>query len=555
MILKGPDIRRTTLGLEIRISSGASALTTDQKLFSDDTFEYSSSELNDLIEYIQKKRPDIARRILSGDTVSLLIPQADPPIIRVTAKPGHSAYFNLGELWRWRFLKQLPDYPFKNHQTTGVKWLRQCRFGVLADDMGLGKTLQAIAAMEAMHRAGEIKNTLIVCPKSLIGVWEAEITLWAPRFCTVALHSSVSTKEWQIISVQCQVAITNYEAIRRTSPEPGSFELVVFDEIHKLKNPKSLNYRAAYCLQPRLIWGLSGTPLENEAGDLSAILHLLDRKKVALSDSKLSTASLQSLASKYILRRDRKVISEELPKVIETTEFIPLTLEQRNAYNKILRENVTVSMGDWIAKFNRLRDICDSDPSSGKSSKLERASVIIGAINKLGEKVVVFSWRIEPLRLLYRRLVKQHGSACAEIITGQTKSTVRSKLVESFQNSDFPFVLLCSTRATAEGITLTAANHVIFLNEWWNPSINKQARDRVNRIGQTRTVYIYRLRSLGTIESRLDEILKTKAGLFDKIVNQITKNRFSTRDRVPEELVQLLAEKEPQQNVCNDNLQ
>ena len=103
MTFKGPEIRRTTLGLEIRISSLAFILTTDQKLFSDDTFEYSSSELNDLVEYIQKTRPDISRRISSGDIVSLLIPQADPPIIRVSAKFGHSSYFNLGELWRVAF--------------------------------------------------------------------------------------------------------------------------------------------------------------------------------------------------------------------------------------------------------------------------------------------------------------------------------------------------------------------------------------------------------------------------------------------------------------------
>ena len=555
MTFEEPSISRTTLGLDIRVSSCASFPTAHEKLFSDDTFEYSSSELNDLIEYIQKNRPDIARRILSGETVSLLIPQADPPIIRVTEKSGRGAYFNLGELWRWRFLRRLLDYPFKDYQAIGVKWLQERRVGVLADDMGLGKTLQAIAAMEGLHRSGEIKNTLIVCPKSLIGVWEAEISLWAPRLCTIGLHSSIPVKEWQILSIQCQVAITNYEAIRRNYPEPGSFDLVIFDELHKLKNPNSLNYKAAYCLKPRFVWGLSGTPIENEARDLSSILHLLDRKKVSISDSKLSTASLRSLASQYILRRDRRVISGELPKVIENTELIPLTFEQRNAYNKILRENTIASMGEWIAKFNRLRDICDLDPSTRKSSKVDRASVIVDAINKLSEKVVVFSWRIEPLRLLHQRLIKLYGSACVEIITGQTKSTIRSNFVESFQSKNYPFVLLCSTRATAEGLTLTAANHVIFLNEWWNPSVNSQARDRVNRIGQTRTVYVYRLRSQDTIESRLDEILKTKAGLFDKIVNQITKNRFSTKDRVPTELIQLLAEKEPQNNVRDNNRQ
>lgn len=529
-------IVRTSLGLEITLSECnliAGLADAHETIYSDDIFECTVTHISELIQYIRDNRKDILRQIISGETVTLLVPQVDPPIMRVSRGKTCVACFTLGELWRWRFLKQLPDFPFKPHQIVGTEWLSQRSAGVLADDMGLGKTLQAIAALEGMQRTGRIKNILVVCPKSVIGVWEAEISIWAPRLCTVALYSGVTSKEWNIVCTQCQVAIINYEAIRRSRPEPGSFDLVIFDEIHKLKNPKSINYSIAYNLLPKFVWGLSGTPLENHAGDLAAILHLLDRKRVSLSDKHLPTPSLRSLASNYFLRRKKNVISKELPEVIEKTELIPLTIEQRRAYTNVTQDVRMVNLGEWIVKFNKLREICDYDPFSMQSSKINRVMVIVEAIRELGEKVLVFSYRIEPLRLLYDQLVSKYNSNSVAMITGQTNSALRSSTVQTFQSQTLPFVLLCSTRATAEGLTLTAANHIVFLNEWWNPAVNRQARDRVYRIGQTKPVYVYRLRSQGTVESRLDEILETKSALFNEIIGRLSTADISETSTIP----------------------
>lgn len=536
-------IVRTSLGLTISLTKenfDPSWADTEAIVYSDEIFECSVSHISALIEHIKENRKDILKQIISGETVSLLMPQVDPPIIKVSRGSTCVACFTLGELWRWRFLKQLPDFPFKPHQIVGTKWLSQRSVGVLADDMGLGKTLQAIAALEGMHRSGRIKNILVVCPKSVIGVWEAEISIWAPWLCTVALYSGITSKEWNIVSTQCQVAIINYEAIRRTRPDPGSFDLVVFDEIHKLKNPKSINYSVAYNLKPKFAWGLSGTPLENNTGDLVAILHLLDRKRISFNDKHLPSPSLRSLASNYFLRRKKDVISRELPEVIEKTELIPLTMEQRIAYTNITQDVRMANLGEWIAKFNKLREICDYDPSTKQSSKINRVMVIVEAIRELGEKVLVFSYRIEPLRLLYNQLVSNHNSNSVAMITGQTKSALRNSIVQTFQSQTLPFVLLCSTRATAEGLTLTAANHVVFLNEWWNPAVNKQARDRVYRIGQTKPVYVYRLRSHGTVESRLDEILKTKSALFNEIIGRLSTADISEKSTIPDSFRKLL---------------
>lgn len=539
-----PDIsvtlERTAIGLALHLSPTLAYTPPTRPTFADHTFTCSAPLLTLLISHITATRPNITQQVLSGHTVTLLAPQADPPTIRVTNPAGHKAYFNLGELWRWRFLATLPGYPFKTHQQTGMQWLRGRSAAILADDMGLGKTLQAIAALDSMYRSGDITNALIVCPKSLLGVWEAELNLWSPWLCVVALHSRIEQREWKVITTQSHVAITNYEAIRHSRPLPKSFNLVIFDEIQKLKNPNSLNYTAAYELKPKFAWGLSGTPLENHAGDLAAILHLLDRARVAHTDRHLPPRSLRSVAARYILRRGRAVISQELPDVIQKTELIPLSTEQRITYDALRRGHSVATLGAWIAFFNRLRDVCDYDPHTMKSSKIDRAMAIVDAVRALREKAVVFSWKIRPLHLLYRRLSSRHGVSAAAMITGETASTARSRIVASFQSDDTPHALLCSTRATAEGLTLTAANHVVFLNEWWNPAVNAQARDRVNRIGQTKTVYVYRLRSQGTLESRLDDLLESKSELFNEIVSRLARHDVKATTAVPAALAELL---------------
>lgn len=535
------SVSRSPIGLTLELwpSARKPDISASQS-FLDDTFRCGSRDVERLVEHLKLRRVDVLSRLDNEKPLSLFIPQGDPPVIRVTRAESRNAFFTLGELVRWRFIRNFPSYPLKPHQEEGVKWLLERQNAILADDMGLGKTLQAIAAFEQMHRAGKVENALIVCPKSLIGVWEAELSLWAPRLCAVALHSSIPQKAWAVLPAQCQVAITNYEAIRSSRPAPGAFDVLILDEVHKLKNSKSLNYSACYGLQPKVTWGLSGTPLENRRSDLTAILHMLDRKRISLSDERLALASLRSVASGYMLRRDKQAIAAELPEVLEKLDLVPLAPAQRDRYKEIVRDGSSyATVGGWISTFNRLRDVCDYEPRTGASSKIDRAMVILDSVLRRGEKAVVFSWRIEPLRLLGARITEQWDENTAEMITGRTSSTGRSRIVASFQMKDQPSVLLCSMRATAEGLTLTAANHVVFLNEWWNPAVNAQARDRVNRIGQTKDVFVYRLRTSGTVETHLAAILESKSQLFDEIVNRLTK-RFGTDEPVPEELGRFL---------------
>ena len=539
------SIRRSSIGLTIELHASLEVETGQagmQSLFGDETFRCDFSDVAGLLQYLEARRGDVLSRVASGETLSLFLPQRDPAPIRVTKGESRHAYFTLGELVRWRFLRNLPEYPFKPHQEEGVDWLRTRQAAILADDMGLGKTLQAIAAFELLHRTGQVENALVVCPKSLIGVWEAELSLWAPRLCNVALYAPVSRQIWNAVATQCQVGITNYEAIRAIGPSPGKFDVLILDEVHRLKNSSSLNYQACYNLEPKVTWGLSGTPLENKPGDLTSILHLLDRKRVSPSEERLPAVSLRSLARAHVLRRDKTALSKELSQVTDKLDLVALAPQQREAYEEVLKDAKSyATAGGWIATFNRLRSICDYDPETEASSKVDRALVILQSVAQLGEKAVVFSWRLDPLRLLGNRLAVQCGQSSFKVITGETSADERSRIVSLFQTSEEPQFLLCSMRATSEGLTLTAANHVVFLNEWWNPAVNAQARDRVNRIGQGKDVVVYRLRTLGTVESELERILEAKSELFDEIINRLTMATGGPDDQsVPAELAGFL---------------
>ena len=534
-------LERNSLGLELTLSlSKGRDSNHSPGLRSDDTFHSPPGTIRALFKYLVNTRPHLVDRLTSRRNLAFSIPVQDPPLQRIVNTEVPYGYFTTGELARWRFLRRRIQYPLKGYQRDGVRWLTERRAAILADDMGLGKTLQAIVAIEELLLSDVVTNALVLCPKSLIGVWEAEIRLWAPRLCTVALYTAISQKQWSTLSSQCHVSITNYESLRRERPQAGTFDLVVLDEIHRLKNPRSLGYRSIRLLNPTYMWGLSGTPLENTPRDLTTILHLLDPKRISISEQRSSPASLRSLASKYVLRRNKDVLGRELPLFTERVETVSLSPAQRNRYSETLQSAPHKTWGQWIAAFSKLVEICDYDPETLESSKADRAASIIESILIREEKVVVFSWRLQPLSILNERLSNAGHASTVATLTGQTPSTVRTSIVAAFQTHDTPAVLLCSMRATGEGLTLTAANHVLFYNEWWNPAANLQARDRVIRIGQDKDVVVYRLTTAGTVESRLVEVLEQKKALFDAIINRLSRTNLDPSILVPSGLREIL---------------
>ena len=440
-------------------------------------------------------------------------------------------------------------YPFQ-HQ--GVKWLLGRDGGILADDMGLGKTVQVIAAMRLLFNRGKLRTALVVCPKSLIATWEREFGRWAPELGVAVLTPPAQIREdaWKAVAGRCHVLLTNYEqlrdppkVLRRTSPD-----LVVADEAHRLRNRSARVTSGSFRLEPKRFWALTGTPLERDLEDLATLLSLVAPKIFAPTDAKLHPSSLRSRARPYVLRRRKQEVLDELPPVLDTTDVLELSEAQERAYRAAIKQYRRVGeKGDELALLTRLQTLCDIDPESRESCKVERILYLLGRIHEQQEKAVVFSHRLEALRELQRRVIERWGSEAAVLLVGEMDSEERERAVTYFRGNGQALVLLASTRIGGEGLTLVEANHIFLLNQWWNPSTNDQARDRVVRIGQRRNVRVYRFCCRGTIEEALERILKSKRELFDDAVERLAQGQHFAWTRVLREvgMDRLLSEAAP----------
>ena len=413
------------------------------------------------------------------------------------------------------------------YQRQGVAWLLRNNRAILGDDMGLGKTAQALASARRLIRSGRVAWVLIIAPRTLIANWVAEAAFWAPELTTATAIPSKNEREvkWARLTRRAHFLVTTYEQIRTPTKAllRNPPDLIVADEAHRLRNLESLATQGISRIKAKRLWALSGTPLERDAADLAVILSLLDPTKFSVEDKNLPTSSLRAQLRPFLLRRRKTDQLKELPQVIEENEILDLSAEQKDAYVAAIREYkpMTTAAG-YLPLFNRLRMLCDVEPRSGASTKLDRTVELIDEITILNEKVVVFSYMLEPLNWLQRRLREVKSSVIVSKLTGEMTLEERAIALEEFISNSACKVLLASTRIASEGLTLTVANNVIFINQWWNPSSNAQARDRVVRIGQTRTVRIKSFTCKGTVEDRLQTILEEKSLSFNELVDVLS---------------------------------
>ena len=421
-------------------------------------------------------------------------------------------------------------YPF---QRQGVHWLISRTGGILADDMGLGKTVQAIAAMRLLFNRSQIRTCLVVCPKSLITTWEREFNSWSPELGVAIITPPAQIREdaWKAVVGYRHVLLTNYEQLREP-PKILKFkppDLVIADEAHRLRKRETLATSGSIQLGAKQFWALTGTPLERDIEDLATLLSIVAPKHFSPSDAKLHPSSLLSRAHSFILRRRKQDVLNDLPPVLDTTEMLELSESQKRTYTMAIKQhNQKSKKGNELALLTQLLSICDIDPNTRESCKVNRTIELIERIYNQQEKVVVFSYRLEPLRELKRQILDKWGPSTTELLTGELGGEEREVAVRNFQNYKQTFVLLASSRIGAEGLTLIEANHVILFNQWWNPSSNDQARDRVVRIGQRRKVHIYRFCCIETIEEALKHILETKQELINNTVERTAQREEST---------------------------
>jgi SNF2 family DNA or RNA helicase len=423
-------------------------------------------------------------------------------------------------------IKPSSNLPLFPYQREGATWLYQKERGILADDMGLGKTLQAIVAVRRLLADLHIKCALVVCPRSLLSNWENEIAKWAPEIKVVRMIPApvIAAKAWQTVVGHAHILLTNYEQIRTPTPvlvERG-VDLVIADEAHRIRNTKSLTAIGIRNVRTKRFWALTGTPIERDTHDLSTIMSIISPLSVSPSDAAFSPAFVRSIARPFVLRRLKSQVLTELPPVFDHREVIDLGTKQARAY-KLTLERFSKRMDDsqTLALLTRLRQICDYDPETKESTKALRIIEILTDIRTADEKAILFSNFKEPLQIMRSMLNKAFGPDCFRLLLGEQDLEMRRAAVKDFKGRTGVRFLLASSRVGGEGLTLTEANHVIFFNEWWNPSANEQARDRVVRLGQTKSVMVYTFVCRNTVEELLVDILQTKQMTFDDVVNTL----------------------------------
>jgi superfamily II DNA or RNA helicase len=436
------------------------------------------------------------------------------------------------------------------YQRRGLSWLAFLdRLGIgacLADDMGLGKTIQLLA-LEAHTRQGERRPpTLVVCPLSVLGNWRREAARFTPGLSVSVYHGAGRT-----FAPSGDIVLTTYATVARDAGTLRGVEWdrVVLDEAQHIKNSASAVSQAVRKLRARHRVALTGTPVENRLAELWSIVDFLNpgilgtvntfraRYSVPVErfGDEAAAARLRRVTRPLLLRRlktDRAVISD-LPDKRETRQLCTLTVEQATLYRAVVDEMFlhidegrrVRRKGIVLAAMTKLKQVCDhpaqllrdGSPLAGRSGKLDRLEEILEHVLERGEKALVFTQFARFGGMLAPHLAATLG--CEVLyLHGGTPTGERDALVERFQTSPSPGVFILSLKAGGTGLNLTAANHVVHFDRWWNPAVEAQATDRAFRIGQGRDVFVHTFLSIGTVEERIDELINSKSTLLDLAV-------------------------------------
>jgi len=460
------------------------------------------------------------------------------------------------------------------YQREGVRWLRTlARLGLggcLADDMGLGKTIQVLALVLLLKRERALPGPhLLVVPASLLANWRAEAERFAPSLRVLVAHpSAVPREELATLAPDAlarhDLVVVSYGSVHRLPwVAATSWGLAVLDEAQAVKNPAARQTRAVKALSSRLRLALTGTPVENRAGDLWSIFDFVNpgllgsAKQFGAFLKHAGTGStsptddgdarpspytaLRELVRPYILRRlktDRAVIAD-LPDKTEVKAFCALSKRQAALYEEsveaLAREIASLdplAPGDRMRRRGlvlsyllRLKQICnhpsqwlgDGTYAPGESGKFARLAEIAEIVASRQEKALVFTQFREMAAPVARFLATSFGRS-GLVLTGETRVKERAELVRRFQEDEsIPFFVL-SLKAGGTGLNLTAATHVVHFDRWWNPAVENQATDRAFRIGQRKGVLVHKLVCRGTVEERIDAMLEDKQRLAREIV-------------------------------------
>ena len=433
------------------------------------------------------------------------------------------------------------------YQVQGAAWLlERARHGegaLLADEMGLGKTVQTLALIEALP-----DTILVVCPSSLVWNWRSEAAHFLPDLPVLVLDGPDREKRFADVFTY-RLVITSYALLRRDIEryKGMAFSAVVLDEAQHIKNPDSQNARAAYALEARSRFILTGTPLENSLRDLWSLFEFLlpgylgsrrdfkDRYETPLLNGERG-ALWNRLARRlrpYLMRRRKQEILSELPDKIEQVLEVELSPEQKSAYTELqlaartqidqLRQQSSgAARMRVLTALLRLRQACCDLRLLGKegssSAKLNALLELLQEAIDSGHRTLIFSQFTAMLDIIEAALENIGISFCR--LDGSTRD--RQAVVERFQSDESIPVFLISLKAGGVGLNLTAADTVIHFDPWWNPAVEAQATDRAHRIGQRRVVTSIKLIARDTVEERVVRMQEKKRELLEGMVDAET---------------------------------
>jgi len=470
----------------------------------------------------------------------------------------------------------------RTYQADALLWLgflEQAGLGgCLALDMGLGKTPTMLAHIYLTRGKGP---SLVAAPPAVVGNWASEARRFVPGLRVVVHHGPDRTPAGRVPAMvkRADLVVSTYGTTMRDLDvlEKVEWSTVVLDEAQAIKNPASETAQQLRRLDAHCRVALTGTPIENGLGDLWAIMDFCNpgllgaRNRFIAEMSKASKepepdqggtagsngseasngsqraatpkaaaageGALAALNGILVFRRTKAepAIAAELPDRIDELDNCTMTAEQIGLYQAVLDELVARTettaeggperKGAVLAAITALKQICnhpvnyedDGGPLDGRSGKLVRLEQIMGQVFAADERMLIFTHFATWGERLAAHLSERTGLPI-NCYHGGLARGARDRMVQTFQKGRGAGALVLSLKAGGTGLNLTAANHVVLYDRWWNPAVEDQARDRAWRIGQRNTVVCHRLVCPGTVDERVEEVVAGKRRIADMVL-------------------------------------
>ena len=436
---------------------------------------------------------------------------------------------------------ELPDQ-LREYQRKGVAFLLARDSALLSDEMGLGKTVQVIVAVKLLMLSGNADRVLVVVPRALQSNWQHEFQKWAPELLVRRVAGNKKNR-LSFYYLPLPVIIATYEQILHDSADLDQcsvFDAVVLDEAQRIKNIASSTSVSCRGIRRIRSWALTGTPVENTPDDLVSLFAFVRRGLLSIGGPE---DEIRKRIRPYFLRRTKDEVLPSLPPIIVQNMELELRCHQRSAYlNAWKRRTETLGSASYthlLALITLLKQLCNFEPKSGESVKLEALVFLLQNLSQPADKVIVFSQYVKTLRWISAQL----GEFSHRLFHGGQDDKERELTLAWFRTVRKRSALLMSLKSGGVGLNLQVASMVVLFDRWWNPAVEQQAIHRAHRFGRSRPLHVVRFLVTNTIEERIIRILRKKSHLFDRYVEQaessnvvpLTKNELRTILQLPPE--------------------